>query len=34
MEKEFENNLDDSIQTLKIIELAKLSNKLKRAIEI
>lgn len=31
---DFENNLDESIQTLKIIESAKLSNQLKKEIEI
>ena len=30
MEKIFENNLDESIQTLKIIESAKLSNQIKQ----
>ena len=32
--KDFENNLDESIQTLKIIESAKLSNQLNKVIEI
>ena len=31
---DFGNNLDESIQTLKIIESAKLSNRLNKVIEI